>query len=157
MTMNTSQRSKIIPLLPILTVVALVGCQPKKDTAATTEKVDIPLIHANVVAVKIPKQKVCLEDGCTTYDLQTAVYKQCYKECYGLEADHAAVLWLKSSKRKASKDKMQGKGWEIAESERTFEENLEIFKTVRKLFDLENPKSAPVFESFRTTAKREDL
>ena len=35
--------------------------------------------------------------------------------------------------------------------------NLEIFKTVRKLFDLENPKSAPVFESFRTTAKREDL
>jgi len=93
----------------------------------------------------------------TVYELQTAVYKQCYKECYGLEADHAAVLWLKSSKRKASKDKMQGKGWEIAESERTFEENLEIFKTVRKLFDLENPKSAPVFESFRTTAKREDL
>jgi hypothetical protein len=64
---------------------------------------------------------------------------------------------LKSSKRKASKDKMQGKGWEIYESERTFEENLEIFKTVRKLFDLENPKSAPVFESFRTTAKRGDL
>lgn len=93
----------------------------------------------------------------TVYELQTAVYKQCYKECYGLEADHAAVLWLKSSKRKASKDKMQGKGWEIAEPERTFEENLEIFKTVRKLFDLENPKSAPVFESFRTTAKREDL
>ncbi|ENU24876.1 hypothetical protein F993_00259 [Acinetobacter proteolyticus] len=76
MTMNTSQRSKIIPLLPILTVVALVGCQPKKDTAATTEKVDIPLIHANVVAVKIPKQKVCLEDGCTTYDLQTVETNQ---------------------------------------------------------------------------------
>ncbi len=52
---------------------------------------------------------------------------------------------------------MTGKGWEIYESERTFEENLDIFKTVRKLFDLENPKSAPVFESFRTTAKREDL
>jgi hypothetical protein len=52
---------------------------------------------------------------------------------------------------------MQGKGWEIADSERTFAENLAIYKTVRKLFDLENPKSAPVFESFRTTAKREDL
>lgn len=76
MAMNTSQRSKIIPLLPILTVVALAGCQPKKDTTATTEKVDIPLIHANVVAVKIPKQKVCLEDGCTTYDLQTVETNQ---------------------------------------------------------------------------------
>ncbi|PKF36265.1 RsiV family protein [Acinetobacter proteolyticus] len=76
MTMNTSQRSKIILLLPILTVVALAGCQPKKETTATTEKVDIPLIHANVVAVKIPKQKVCLEDGCTTYDLQTVETNQ---------------------------------------------------------------------------------
>jgi hypothetical protein len=67
------------------------------------------------------------------------------------------VLWLKSSKRKLNKEKMQGKGWEIYESERSFEENLDIFKTVRKLFDLENPKSAPIFESFRTSAKREDI
>ena len=37
------------------------------------------------------------------------------------------------------------------------EENLNIFKTVRTLFDLENPKSAPIFESFKTTAKRQDL
>ena len=34
---------------------------------------------------------------------------------------------------------MQGKGWEIVESERSFEENIDIFKTVKKLFDLENP------------------
>jgi ATP-dependent exoDNAse (exonuclease V) beta subunit len=93
----------------------------------------------------------------TTYDLQTAVYKQCYKECYNKLADRTAVLWLKSSKRKLNKEKMQGKGWEIYESERSFEENLDIFKTVRKLFDLENPKSAPIFESFRTSAKREDI
>ncbi|MFW1952175.1 RsiV family protein [Acinetobacter beijerinckii] len=76
MTMNTSQLLKIIPLIPILTVVALAGCQPKQDTAATTEKVDIPLIHAKVVTVKIPKQKVCLEDGCTNYDLQTVETNQ---------------------------------------------------------------------------------
>ncbi len=57
----------------------------------------------------------------------------------------------------SKKDKMQGKGWEIVEPERTFEENIEIFKTVRKLFDLENPTSSPSFESFRTTAKREDI
>jgi hypothetical protein len=52
---------------------------------------------------------------------------------------------------------MQGKGWEIIESERTFEENIDIFKTVKKLFDLENPTSSPLFESFRTIVKRKDL
>jgi len=93
----------------------------------------------------------------TTYELQTAVYTQCYKECYGKDAQRNGILWLKSSKRGSKKDKMQGKGWEIVEPERTFEENIEIFKTVRKLFDLENPTSSPSFESFRTTAKREDI
>jgi hypothetical protein len=92
-----------------------------------------------------------------TYELQTAVYTQCYKECYGKDAQHQGILWLKSSKRGPKKDKMQGKGWEIVESERTQKENLDIFKTVRKLFDLENPTSSPSFESFKTTAKREDI
>jgi len=93
----------------------------------------------------------------STYELQTAVYGQCYQECYNKKVDHYGILWLKSSKRKASKDKMQGKGWEVLESERTFEENIDIFKTVKKLFDLENPTASPSFESFRTTAKRKDL
>jgi len=74
--MNTSQLSKLVPILPILTVVALAGCQPKQEQKATTEKVDIPLIHAKVVPVKLPKQKVCLEDGCTSYDLQTVETNQ---------------------------------------------------------------------------------
>jgi hypothetical protein len=93
----------------------------------------------------------------STYELQTAVYGQCYQECYNKKVDRYGILWLKSSKRKASKGKMQGKGWEILESERTFEQNIDIFKTVKKLFDLENPTSSPSFESFRTTAKRKDL
>lgn len=74
--MNTSQLSKLVPILPILTVVALAGCQPKQEQKVTTEKVDIPLIHAKVVPVKLPKQKVCLEDGCTSYDLQTVETNQ---------------------------------------------------------------------------------
>ena len=74
--MNTSQLSKLVPILPILTVVALAGCQPKQEQKAKTEKVDIPLIHAKVVPVKLPKQKVCLEDGCTSYDLQTVETNQ---------------------------------------------------------------------------------
>lgn len=90
----------------------------------------------------------------TTYDLQTAIYGKCYQECFGKTADRYGVLWLKSSKRKASKGKMQGKGWEIVESDRSFEENIDIFMTVKKLFDLENPTHSPVFTEFRTSAKR---
>jgi len=91
----------------------------------------------------------------TVYELQTAVYGQCYEECFGKKIDRYGILWLKSSKRKASKGKMQGKGWEIVESSRTFEENIDIFKTVKRLFDLENPTHSPTFTEFRTIAKRD--
>jgi hypothetical protein len=90
-----------------------------------------------------------------TYELQTAVYGQCYEECFGKKINRYGILWLKSSKRKAAKGKMQGKGWEIVESTRTFEENIDIFKTVKRLFDLENPTHSPIFTEFRTVAKRE--
>jgi hypothetical protein len=89
-----------------------------------------------------------------TYELQTAIYGKCYEECYGKKVDRYGILWLKSSKRKAAKDKMQGKGWEMVESERSFEENIDIFKTVKKLFDLENPTHAPIFTEFKTKVKR---
>ena len=89
-----------------------------------------------------------------TYELQTAVYGQCYEECFGKKIDRYGILWLKSSKRKAAKGKMQGKGWEIVESTRTFEDNLDIFKTVKRLFDLENPTHSPIFTEFRTSVKR---
>ena len=90
----------------------------------------------------------------TTYDLQTSVYAKCYEECFEKKADRYGVLWLKSSKRKAAEGKIQGKGWEMYESKRTQDENLDIFKTVKKLFDLENPKHKPAFTEFRTQAKR---
>ena len=90
----------------------------------------------------------------TTYDLQTAVYGECYKECFGKTPDHYGILWLKSSKRRFNKDKMTGKGWEMYESKRTQEENLDIFKTVKKLFDLENPNPSPLIDEFKTTVKR---
>ena len=90
----------------------------------------------------------------TTYDLQTAIYGKCYEECFGKKADRYGVLWLKSNKRKAAEGKIQGKGWEMYESKRTQEENIDIFMTVKRLFDLENPKHKPVFTEFRTQAKR---
>ena len=89
-----------------------------------------------------------------TYELQTAVYGQCYKECYGKQIDNYGILWLKSAKRKLNKEKMSGKGWEVVTSERTFEENIDIFKTVKRLFDLENPQSSPIFTEFITSVKR---
>lgn len=90
----------------------------------------------------------------STYELQTCVYGQCYKECYGKEVDNYGILWLKSSKRKESKEKMTGKGWEVVTSVRTQEENIEIFKTVKRLFDLEHPQNSPSFTEFKTTVKR---
>ena len=91
----------------------------------------------------------------TTYELQTAIYSECYEECFGKKADRQGILWLKSKKHKPSEGKMQGKGWEMVEPKRTQDENLDIFNTVSKLFDLENPKHSPVFTEFKTTVKRE--
>ena len=91
----------------------------------------------------------------TTYDLQTAIYAKCFEECFGKKVDRTGVLWLKSSKRRAKKDKMQGKGWEMYESPRTQEDNLNIYRAVRTLFDIENPNHKPAFTEFRTTAKRD--
>ena len=91
----------------------------------------------------------------TTYDLQTAMYAKCFEECFGKKVNRTGVLWLKSSKRGPKKGKMQGKGWEVYESPRTIEENLDIYRAVRTLFDLENPNHKPAFTEFRTTAKRD--
>lgn len=90
----------------------------------------------------------------TTYALQTATYAECYEECFGKKIDRTGILWLKSSKRKVSFEKMTGRGWEMIESEKSQQENMEIFKVVRTLFDLENPVSQPEFISFKTSAKR---
>jgi len=90
----------------------------------------------------------------TTYELQASVYGKMYEECYGKKADRFGLLWLKSSKRKGATGKMQGKGWEMVESSRSQEDNLDIFKTVKKLFDLKNPTHKPIFTEFKTQVKR---
>ena len=89
-----------------------------------------------------------------THEIQTAIYGKCYEECYGKTADRYGILWLKSSKRGPKEGVIQGKGWELYESKRTQEQNLDVFKTVKKLFDLENPRHSPIFTGFKTTAKR---
>jgi len=50
----------------------------------------------------------------------------------------------------------ESKGWEMYESKRTQEENVDKFLTVKKLFDLENPKHSPIFTELRTQVKKKD-
>ena len=91
-----------------------------------------------------------------THDLQGAIYAKCYEECYGINVDRVGVLRLKSKSRGKDKEgkRLKGKGWEMHESKRSQEENLDIFNTVKKLFDLEFPRHSPTFTEFKTTAKR---
>jgi hypothetical protein len=91
----------------------------------------------------------------TAYDFQTAVYGKCYEECFDKPISRRGILWLKSAKRGPKKDKMQGKGWEVVESSRPYEEDLNLFKTVKTIFDLENPNHSPSFTEFKTNIKRE--
>jgi len=91
----------------------------------------------------------------TTYDIQAAVYSRCFEECYDQKVDKVGILWLKSSKRGPKKGALQGKGWEVYESKRSQEDNLEIFKHVRALFDLENPNLKPISEKWPTTVQKQ--
>ncbi len=93
----------------------------------------------------------------TTYDLQGSLYAQCYEECYGKKVDRVGVLWLKSKSRGEDKSgkRLKGKNWEVYESPRTQEQNIEIFNHVKALFDIENPKPTPYTNTFNTTSKRD--
>jgi hypothetical protein len=84
----------------------------------------------------------------TAMDLQLAAYAQAWNETFEEKIERTGIIWLKSSKRKEGK--LQGKGWEIYEPSRTFEENLKLFNSIHDLFKLENPNTRPSQESFPT-------
>lgn len=88
-----------------------------------------------------------------TYDLQLSAYAKAYEECFNVPIHRTGILWLKSSKRKLSDKKMQGKGWEIYESDRTIDENFNIFKLVRQIFDIEFPNPDPIITNMITEVK----
>lgn len=90
----------------------------------------------------------------TTYDIQSAIYAQCFEECYDAKVDRIGILWLKSSKRNYKEGKLQGKGWEVYESKRSQEENLQIYSHVRALFDLEHPVLKPISEKVPTSVRK---
>jgi hypothetical protein len=88
-----------------------------------------------------------------SYDLQTAAYTVCWNETFEEKVVRNGVIWLKSNKHKADSKgvKMQGKGWEIRESERSIETNWELFTHVHALYKIENPNAKPVFNSYPLT------
>jgi len=91
----------------------------------------------------------------TSYDLQLAAYTTCWNETFEEKVTRTGIIWLKSSKQKADKkgEKIQGKGWEIVTSDRSIEENWELFSKVYDLYKLENPKQEPSFNQFPTSVQ----
>ena len=89
-----------------------------------------------------------------SYDLQLASYAKALKESKGIEIERTGILWLKSSKRGPSKQKgrIQGKGWELKMID-DIEENFELFQLIRKLYNLENPDTEPIYTKYSTVLK----
>ena len=89
-----------------------------------------------------------------SYDLQLASYAKALGEAKGIEIERTGILWLKSSKRGPSKQKgrIQGKGWELKVID-DIEENFELFQLIRKLYNLENPDTEPIYTKYSTVLK----
>lgn len=92
-----------------------------------------------------------------SYDLQTAAYAQAWNETHNTPITRRGIIWLKSSKRGSDKSgrKIQGDGWELKESPRSFEEDLELFKVAYRLFQLENEEPMPATETLSNFIKLE--
>lgn len=90
----------------------------------------------------------------TSYNLQLAAYATAWNETYPEEKiDEVGIIWLKSSKRGPKEGKMQGKGWEIVQPDKTIEEYFTMFKNIYDIYLLENPYQKPLFESYPTSVK----
>ena len=89
-----------------------------------------------------------------SYDLQLASYAKALRESKGVEIERTGILWLKSSKRGPSKQKgrIQGRGWELKMID-DIEENFELFQLIRKLYNLENPDTEPIYTKYSTVLK----
>ena len=89
-----------------------------------------------------------------SYNLQLAAYAKAIEEAKGIKIDRTGIIWLKSSTRSASKKKgaYQGKGWQIKIIDE-IDYNFDLFKTIYKLYLLENPNTEPIYNSYPTTLK----
>lgn len=89
-----------------------------------------------------------------SYDLQLASYAKGLEESRGIKIDRTAILWLKAQSRGPSKQKkvIQGKGWKLLQIDE-IDKNFELFKLIYRLYELENPNTEPIYNSYPTTLK----
>lgn len=95
------------------------------------------------------KTSAAIQDS---YYLQLASYKKAWEEKHDLKIDKTGILWLKASTRGSDKsgESIQGKGWQIKQSKRTFEEDYELFTFCRRFWQIDNPDSVPVINQYPT-------
>lgn len=88
------------------------------------------------------------------YNLQLAAYAKGMEEVRNQKIERTGIIWLKASTRSASKKKgvYQGKGWQIKDIG-DIDYNFDLFKTIYKLYQLENPTTEPIYNSYPTTIK----
>jgi len=89
-----------------------------------------------------------------SYDLQLASYAKGLEESRGVKIERTGILWLKAQSRGPSKQKkvIQGKGWKLLPIDE-IDKNFELFKLIYKLYELENPNTEPIYNSYPTTIK----
>ena len=89
-----------------------------------------------------------------SYDLQLASYAKALEESKGIKIERTGIIWLKAQSRGPSKKEgvYQGKGWKIKVVDE-IDYNFDLFKTIYKLYNLENPTVEPIYNSYPTTLK----
>lgn len=89
------------------------------------------------------------------YHYQTAAYAMAWNECYDKPIDRRGILWLKSYTRKEDKTgkKIQGKGWQLIESDRSLDDDFKSFQLFYDVYKHQVTYNKPLSEIFPTTVK----
>lgn len=88
-----------------------------------------------------------------TYFLQLASYRQAWNMLHPNDPiQETGILWLKAATRGPDKTekKMQGDGWQIKQSLRSFEEDYKLFTYVYEFWKMDNPKGEPSINQYPT-------
>jgi hypothetical protein len=88
----------------------------------------------------------------SSYNLQLAAYAQAWNETHNEKVVDTGIVWLKSSTRGPSKDKIQGNGWQLKQIGE-IEKHFSMFTKIYDIYRMENPDSKPATETLPTTIK----
>lgn len=87
----------------------------------------------------------------TIYDLQLSCYATAWNENNPENlVSKVGILWLNAKTRTFNKDKFQGKGWQLVRSDKTIEENFQIFKHIHEIFKIEVGELKPSIATYPT-------